>query len=167
MSMLGMQGMYMMVNRYLNVKSKILTFLFWGFFSAFGIWLAAGILYNFLAKEEIHKNIDTLQIELEYIASSQNNKLHNVELTNRKALIAKSITGEFTDEHHTPQAVKNSYYEYFDTHGWSIKEDRNYPRFHMKAQNIDYIVTVEQVSDGNDKWRIIVGNNNFFERNNL
>jgi len=30
--MLGMQGMYMMMNRYLNVKSKILTFFSGDFF---------------------------------------------------------------------------------------------------------------------------------------
>lgn len=155
----------MMKNR--NIKSKILTVYIYTMLLSFGTWLLGGIVYNFCYKEEIHENLITLHMELKYIASLQNHKLQNIGLTNSKALIAKSIVGEFTDQKDTPQVIKNFYYEYFNTHGWIIKESRNYPKIYIKAQNTNYIITVEQIAEGENKWRIIIGNNTFFERHNL
>lgn len=134
---------------------------------SFGTWLLGGAVYNFCYREEINENLITLQLELKYIANLQNHKLQNIGLTNSKALIAKSIVGEFTDQHNTPQVIRNFYYEYFNTHGWIIKESRNYPKNYIKAQNTDYIITVEQITEGENKWRIIIGNNTFFERHKL
>ncbi|WP_444210411.1 hypothetical protein [Dialister succinatiphilus] len=155
----------MMKNR--NIKSKILTVYIYTMLLSFGTWLLGGVVYNFCYREEINDNLITLQLELKYIANLQNHKLQNTGLTNSKTLIAKSIVGEFTDQHNTPQVIRNFYYEYFNTHGWIIKESRNYPKIYIKAQNTNYIITVEQITEGENKWRIIIGNNTFFERHKL
>ena len=55
----------------------------------------------------------------------------------------------------------------FVSKGWHINENREKPLEHIQAENQKYIITLERISTTNNKWRIIIGNNTFFEKYNL
>ena len=91
------------------------------------------------------------------------------QLTNRRAIIAKSIRTYIKPitSDKSPQIVKEEFLQYFMSHGWNIKHAWENPKPYLQVQNDDYIVTLDLVSQETNTWRMIIAYNDFFERNNL
>lgn len=136
---------------------------------AFSIWFVGGNIYNYFGEKQIQRNIDDLQHEMCNIEVIKEFNISKVALTNRKAIIAKSVCAVLDpkDRDVTPNIVKESFIRYFTAHGWKINENRDKPLEHIKVENKQYVITLERISSKDNKWRIVIGNNTFFEKYNL
>lgn len=150
-------------------KDKIWKYLVLTVFLVFSIWFIGGNIYNYFGERQIQRNIDDLQYKILNIEIIKKFNVSNVALTNRKAIIAKSVCAilEPKDRDLTPDFIKKLFLQYFVSHGWKIDENRDKPLEHIKVKNQQYIITLERISSEDNKWRIMIGNNTFFEKYNL
>ena len=152
-----------------KTKKQVLNFFILIIILTFSMWIVGGNIYNYFEEKEIKNNIIDLEHELYAIEIIKNFDISNISLTNRKAIIAKSVcaTLEPKDSTISPAFVKQNFMQYFVSKGWHINENREKPLEHIQAENQKYIITLERISTANNKWRIIIGNNTFFEKYNL
>ena len=152
-----------------RIKEGVLTFFIVTELLAFGIWIIGGNIYNYVAKDQIKKDIVNLEHEIYTIDIIKEFNVSNISQTNRKALIAKSVraTLEPKDSDIEPILVKETFVQYFVSQGWHITANRNDPHEYIKAENQEYIITLERISSHTNQWRIVIRYNTFFEKYNL
>ena len=164
-------GIFMDKNtrRVIRMKEVILNIFIAVILASFGIWLIGGITYNVFQKEQIHQRILALEKKAYDIEPLEAYDVSDFQLTNRRAIIAKSIRTYIKPitSDKSPQIVKEEFLQYFMSHGWNIKHAWENPKPYLQVQNDDYIVTLDLVSQETNTWRMIIAYNNFFERNNL
>ena len=131
--------------------------------ASFGIWLIGGITYNVFQKEQIHQRILALEKKAYDIEPLEAYDVSDFQLTNRRAIIAKSIRTYIKPitSDKSPQIVKEEFLQYFMSHGWNIKHAWENPKPYLQVQNDDYIVTLDLVSQETNTWRMIIAYNNF------
>lgn len=165
-----MWGMYMnSLKKYKNFKEKFYKYFALTVMLAFSIWFIGGNIYNYFEKKQIQSNIHNLQHEIYNIEVIKYFNVNRISMTNRKAIIAKSVYAILEPKNYdlSPNYIKGLFIQYFTTHGWKIDENRDKPLEHIKVENQQYIIILERISLKNNNWRIVIGNNTFFEKYNL
>lgn len=74
-----------------KVKEIVLNIFITVILTSFGIWLIGGITYNIFQKEQIHQRILALEKKAYDIESLEAYDVSDFQLTNRRAIIAKSV----------------------------------------------------------------------------
>ncbi len=133
------------------------------------VWVISGNLYNFLAKDQIQYNINQLERVLHSITPLQGYTVDDVSLVPRNALIAKSICANIIPKSAdtTPEKTEQDFKSYFLNQGWKIIDERHKPSVHIRFIDKTYIITLDLISPKENKWRIKVAHDTFFERYNL
>ena len=95
--------------------------------------------------------------------------ISNISWPKGKALIAIAIcaTLEPKDSDIEPILVKETFVQYFVSQDWHITANRSDPHEYIKAENQEYIITLERISSHTNQWRIVIRYNIFFEKYNL
>jgi len=157
------------VKKLKRIKDRIITVWIVLQMSAFGVWVIGGNLYNFLAKDQIQYNINQLEMVLHSITPLQGYTVDDVSLVPRNALIAKAVCTNIIPKYadNTPEKTEQDFKSYFLNQGWKIIDERHKPSVHIQFTDKTYIVTLDLTSPKENKWRIIVAHNTFFERYSL
>lgn len=155
--------------KYEMIKKYVLNFFILIIIFMFSMWIIGGNIYNYFEEKEIKNNIIDLEHELYAIEIIKDFDVGDISLTNRKAIIAKSVcaTLEPKDSTISPDFIRQNFVQYFVSKGWHVKENREKPLEHIQVENQKYIITLEKISATDKKWRIIIGNNTFCEKYNL
>lgn len=74
-----------------KTKKQVLNFFILIIILTFSMWIVGGNIYNYFEEKEIKNNIIDLEHELYAIEIIKNFDISNISLTNRKAIIAKSV----------------------------------------------------------------------------
>ena len=112
------------------------------------MWIVGGNIYNYFEEKEIKNNIIDLEHELYAIEIIKNFDISNISLTNRKAIIAKSVcaTLEPKDSTISPAFVKQNFIQYFVSKGWHINENRE------KKKRICHFSKPDRFGNNNKDW---------------
>lgn len=107
-----------------KTKKQVLNFFILIIILTFSMWIVGGNIYNYFEEKEIKNNIIDLEHELYAIEIIKNFDISNISLTNRKAIIAKSVcaTLEPKDSTISPAFVKQNFMQYFVSKGWHINQ---------------------------------------------
>ena len=129
--------------RVIRMKEVILNIFIAVILASFGIWLIGGITYNVFQKEQIHQRILALEKKAYDIEPLEAYDVSDFQLTNRRAIIAKSIRTYIKPitSDKSPQIVKEEFLQYFMSHGWNIKHAWENPKPYLQVENDDYIET--------------------------
>ena len=94
-----------------KTKKQVLNFFILIIILTFSMWTVGGNIYNYFEEKEIKNNIIDLEHELYAIEIIKNFDISNISLTNRKAIIAKSVcaTLEPKDSTISPAFVKQNF----------------------------------------------------------
>ena len=152
-----------------RIKDGVLTFFIVTELLAFGTWIIGGNIYNYVAKDQIKKDMVNLEHELYTIDVIKEFNISNISWPKGKALIAIAIcaTLEPKDSDIEPILVKETFVQYFVSQDWHITANRSDPHEYIKAENQEYIITLERISSHTNQWRIVIRYNTFFEKYNL
>lgn len=98
-----------------SAKKQVLNFFILIIILTFSMWIVGGNIYNYFEEKEIKNNIIDLEHELYAIEIIKNFDISNISLTNRKAIIAKSVcaTLEPKDSTISPAFVKQQQFTTF------------------------------------------------------